>query len=98
MRDRDDWVRELSAAETCVEAVMDLDESAAAPHARGFLTDQRSGPVSFRTVAPPLRLSDTPPSVRRPAPALGEHTDEILAEAGLSTSDIERLRGAGVIA
>jgi crotonobetainyl-CoA:carnitine CoA-transferase CaiB-like acyl-CoA transferase len=49
-------------------------------------------------VAPPLRLSDTPPSVRRPAPALGEHTDEILAEAGLSTDDIERLRGAGVIA
>jgi crotonobetainyl-CoA:carnitine CoA-transferase CaiB-like acyl-CoA transferase len=97
-RARDDWVRELSAAETCVEAVMDMEESAATPHGRGFLSDQRSGPVSFRTVAPPLCLSGTPASVRRPAPALGEHTDEILGEVGLSTDDIERLRGAGVIA
>ena len=96
--DRDDWVRELAAVDACVEPVLDMTEVADAPQARGCLAEQRAGTVPFRTVAPPLRFSDTPPSLRRPAPALGEHTDEVLAEAGIALKEIERLRGAGVIA
>ncbi len=41
---------------------------------------------------PPFKLSDTPPGIRRRAPTLGEHTDEILQELGYSTADIEALR------
>jgi crotonobetainyl-CoA:carnitine CoA-transferase CaiB-like acyl-CoA transferase len=33
----------------------------------------------------------------RPAPALGEHTDEVLAEAGLSREEIANLRGRGIV-
>ena len=48
--------------------------------------------------APPVRLSDTPGSVRTPAPLLGEHTDEVLrSRLNLPDEDINRLRRAGVI-
>lgn len=44
----------------------------------------------------PWRLQGTPASLRRPAPVLGEHTDVVLADAGLSTRQIKALRAAGV--
>ena len=44
------------------------------------------------------RLSATPGVWRRPAPALGEHTDVVLAEAGLSAQEIARLREDGAAA
>ena len=43
------------------------------------------------------RFEGTPADLRRPAPALGEHTDEILAEAGYSPAEIAGLRADGVI-
>jgi crotonobetainyl-CoA:carnitine CoA-transferase CaiB-like acyl-CoA transferase len=45
----------------------------------------------------PVVLSRTPGAVRRPAPTHGQHTDEILAEAGYSREEIEAFRRAGVI-
>jgi CoA:oxalate CoA-transferase len=50
------------------------------------------------TPGPFLHFSETPPAIRRAAPALGEHTTEILAECGYEAGEIERLRGAGTIA
>lgn len=55
-----------------------------------------AGPV--RQARPAARFSRTPPQIRHGAPALGQHTDAILAEAGLETGEIERLRAAGTIA
>jgi crotonobetainyl-CoA:carnitine CoA-transferase CaiB-like acyl-CoA transferase len=43
------------------------------------------------------RFSVTEPQHRRGAPVLGEHTDQVLAEAGLSADEIKALRGAGVV-
>jgi len=46
----------------------------------------------------PWRLSGTPLSVRRPAPTLGQHTDEVLHEVlGKSGDEIARLRAAGAL-
>ena len=42
----------------------------------------------------PVKLSDTPGSVRRPAPLLGEHTAEVLREAGLAEDEIGALVGS----
>jgi formyl-CoA transferase len=52
---------------------------------------------SIATVASPLRLMDTPPVSHRPPPALGEHTDVVLAGLGLDAAAIETLRQQGVI-
>jgi crotonobetainyl-CoA:carnitine CoA-transferase CaiB-like acyl-CoA transferase len=49
-------------------------------------------------VGAPVRLSETPGSVRTPAPLLGEHTETVLRERlGLDTARIETLRAGGVI-
>ena len=53
------------------------------------------GPV--RMLGVPVRLTDTPGAPAGPPPAVGEHTDEILAEAGVSADEIARLRRAGAV-
>ena len=56
----------------------------------------RAGKV--RIVGAPVRLSDTPGSVRTPSPSLGEHTEEVLRGVlGLGDEAVARLRAAGVI-
>jgi len=56
----------------------------------------RAGTV--RMVGAPVRLSETPGSVRTPAPLLGEHTETVLRERlGLDAARIETLRAGGVI-
>ena len=45
----------------------------------------------------PFRLSETPGEIRRRAPLLGEHSDEVLREAGYSDADIDGLRQRKVI-
>ena len=59
------------------------------------VTDPDAGPVLMPAVAP--RLSRTPGSVRWTGPRLGEHTEQVLAEAGLSPDDVAGLRAAGVV-
>jgi formyl-CoA transferase len=46
----------------------------------------------LRTLGSPIKLSATPPEVRRRAPQLGEHTTEVLREIGYSDADIQALR------
>jgi crotonobetainyl-CoA:carnitine CoA-transferase CaiB-like acyl-CoA transferase len=52
---------------------------------------------SVRTVNPGARFSETPAKVFRIPPRLGEHTEEILREAGIEKSQVEELRAAKVI-
>ena len=47
------------------------------------------GPM--RTLGSPIKMSATPPNVLRRAPLLGEHTDEVLREIGLSEEAIRRV-------
>ena len=52
---------------------------------------------TFRAPNTPVRFPGFDYGARRPAPGLGEHTAEVLAEAGYSAADIERLRGLGAV-
>lgn len=59
--------------------------------------DAGDGIAAITGVASPLRLSATPPVLRRAPPALGQHTDEVLAEWGVDAAQIAALRAAGVV-
>ena len=69
--------------------------------ARGLRVElPRSAGDGIRTiagVASPLRLSANPPVLRNAPPALGQHTDEVLAELGLNTQAIAALRDKQVL-
>lgn len=59
--------------------------------------DAGDGIARITGVASPLRLSATPPVLRHAPPALGQHTDEVLAEWGVDAAQIAALRSAGVV-
>ena len=52
---------------------------------------------TLRTLGTPIKMSDTPLNPRRRAPLLGEHTDDVLAEAGYTGDEIEQLRSTGAV-
>ena len=52
---------------------------------------------SYRQVAFPVKLSETPAVIQSPPPELGQHTEEVLLKAGYSREDIERFREEGAI-
>jgi crotonobetainyl-CoA:carnitine CoA-transferase CaiB-like acyl-CoA transferase len=75
-------------------------EALADPHtlARDMVIDlvhPGAGPI--KNLGVPVKLSDTPGAVDRPAPLLGEHTDTILAELGYGESERHALRANGII-
>jgi crotonobetainyl-CoA:carnitine CoA-transferase CaiB-like acyl-CoA transferase len=87
-------------AEVTATPVYEIDQLLDDPHvqARGVLVeapDAEAGSVVMHNVVP--RLSDTPGSLRLPAPALGEHTREILQSIGYDAARRAALIQAGTI-
>ena len=62
--------------------------------ANGYLAPHPTHPTA-RLACAPMQFDDEQVEVRRRAPAIGEHTDEILAEAGLTAEEIAALRATG---
>jgi crotonobetainyl-CoA:carnitine CoA-transferase CaiB-like acyl-CoA transferase len=67
------------------------------PSRHGPADDAMHARGDIRLIAQPLEMSRTPPAIETTAPEAGEHTDEVLAEAGLSPDEIARLRAAGIV-
>jgi crotonobetainyl-CoA:carnitine CoA-transferase CaiB-like acyl-CoA transferase len=65
--------------------------------ANGYLAEiERPGAPPFQLVASPVRFDDRSPTLR-PAPELGQHTEEVLLELGLSWDELAAAKGAGAI-
>jgi crotonobetainyl-CoA:carnitine CoA-transferase CaiB-like acyl-CoA transferase len=99
-RTRDEWTAFAGDHDCCLEPVLDLEEALAhenviARHMVVELNQPGIGPI--RQAGFPIALSRTPAGIERPAPALGEQTDEVLAAIGYDSERIEKLRAEGVV-
>jgi CoA:oxalate CoA-transferase len=97
----EEWEALFLAHGIPVGAINTIDQVVEHPQveARGMIVES-DHPVAgkVRLVGVPVKLSETPGSVREPAPLLGQHTDEVLRTyLGLRPDDIAALRRAGVV-
>ncbi|MBW2292619.1 MAG: CoA transferase [Deltaproteobacteria bacterium] len=93
-------VDRLAAEQVPCGPVVALDELHEHPQvlANGTLAETDHPKMGrLREPRPPVRFGATPAEIRSPAPALGQHTDEILAESGVTPLEIEDLREKGVV-
>jgi len=97
---RDEWVRELEPVDICFGPVNDVAEALADPQlqARGMVLEEEHPQFGrVRTIGSPIKLSATPPVMRRPPHAFGEHTDEILRELGYDAAGVTALHDEGAV-
>jgi crotonobetainyl-CoA:carnitine CoA-transferase CaiB-like acyl-CoA transferase len=80
-----------------VKTIREFAEDPQAKHNRTIFDAEHPEAGTMRYVRYPGHLSETPASLHRHPPLLGEHSSEILREAGYSEADIEQLCKEGVI-
>jgi crotonobetainyl-CoA:carnitine CoA-transferase CaiB-like acyl-CoA transferase len=93
-----EWIAALEAADIPVQRMSSLDDIIGDPHlgAIGYFREiEHPTEGHIRSMAVPSEWSESPPEYRRHAPRLGEHTREVLREAGISDAEIERLLASG---
>ena len=96
-----EWMRLLEAADVPFMPMHDLQSIQHDPHlqATGFFgREQHPSEGALRTMRPPMRWQHLGKPVPRPAPRQGEHTREVLAQAGLSTQRIDAMLAGGAAA
>lgn len=96
--DREELLEKLLAADIWCAGINDIRQAADDPQVThmGMIASYehpRAGTV--KVAAPAIRMSETPPAIERPAPLVGQHGREILAEFGLSADEIAALEESG---
>jgi len=99
-RKTDDWIEALDREDVPCAPVLRRDQLHENEQIQNneIMVDAKH-PIAgeFRQARPPERMDGTPSGIARFAPSLGEHTDEILTEIGMSSAEIESLRSSGVL-
>jgi alpha-methylacyl-CoA racemase len=100
-RTREEWRAFNDEHDAMIEPVLDLDEALGSDlvRARDMVVEMEQpelGPV--RLLGAPVKFSRTPGDPTRPAPALGEHTEDVLRESGFSQDEVAALVEAGAAA
>jgi crotonobetainyl-CoA:carnitine CoA-transferase CaiB-like acyl-CoA transferase len=99
-RPRDEWVRILSGLDACVAPVNDFDEMSRDLQvlARKMISEKdMKGVGAFKELGVPVRLTNSPGSVRMAAPGLGEHNEEVYSSLGIEKTVLDRFATDGVI-
>lgn len=95
------WLEELEKASVGCSSIQNLEEVFDDPHvkARDMVIEMpiKGHSAPAKLVASPLKFSETPATYRRPPPQLGEHTEEVLKNAGFSAEEVESLQQTGVV-
>ena len=96
-RTQAEWIELMRDADCCCEPVLSMSEAFehAQTRAREMIREPEHG--KFKELGVAYKLSNAQPRGTTSTPALGEHTDELLASIGISQEERARLRGAGVI-
>ncbi len=95
-----EWLKVFDPEKICVAPVNTFEEALEDSHIRDsgtWFTGRLPDGSRVPQVALPMRFDVDRPGWRIPPPALGEHTREILMEAGISEKDFDELKAAGVI-
>jgi len=96
-----EWVREFEAAGVPVGPINKIGDVLGDPQvkARDMVVEVEHSRVGKTpAIGLPIKFSETPGNVRRGAPVLGEHTEQVLTALGYSASRIEELRKEGAVA
>jgi crotonobetainyl-CoA:carnitine CoA-transferase CaiB-like acyl-CoA transferase len=96
----DEVLKALEQAEVPAGRIYNVADIVADPHyqARGMILDaELPGGASVKMPGIVPKLSDTPGSVNWQGPALGQHTDSVLGELGMTAADIAQLKASGVV-
>jgi crotonobetainyl-CoA:carnitine CoA-transferase CaiB-like acyl-CoA transferase len=99
-RPAQEWVRVFSEADLLAAMVNDYADLAEDPQtlANGYITDvEAPDGETLKMVGLPVVFSKTPGRIKGLAPEFGEHTEEVLLEAGLDWGEVVELRQAGAI-
>ena len=95
-----EWLARLAAAKIPAAAIQSVPEAFADPQtsARSLIVEIDHPLLGIaRSIANPIRMSETPPTYRLPPPLLGEHTDAILTALNYDEAQIAALRSSGAI-
>jgi len=95
-----EWQRLLGEADIPHQTINSIDDLLDDAHLRatGFISeDEQPGQGRVRTMGNPTTWSGTPLGALGPAPGLGQHSAEVLREAGFTDADISHLAGSGAI-
>jgi len=99
-RTTDEWLAALDREDVPCGPVLTRDhihEHAQVRENAILVEDEHPVAGRMRQPRPAERLDATPSAISRPAPTLGQHTDEVLRQAGLSAAEIAALREAGAL-